>query len=199
MKVKHLKETKTLSDFIESNQSQEEYINEKNFFKRVAKRAKSFFKDKVKAIKKNAKKIIKDIKASYTQAKSPQKFKPGSLVAFTYDAKFKDGTKWDKKPLIISLGWSKNKKLSKSHFLGLNMHHLPIKDRVTVATFFVELLDKRKGQLSYEDVKPFMNKFKNSPVLRMYIFSRVSGKVIVMPDDVYLTACAVPSEIMVGA
>jgi len=174
------------------------FINEENFLKKVYGKTKEFLKRGADYIKKNSKKFIRDIKKSYQQPKSKDKFKPGNLISMNYDAKFKNRTRWDKVPLIICLGWAKDKKLKNTHFYGLNMHHLPMKDRVAIASYFVELKNKRNGKLTYNDIKPFLFKFKNHPVLRMYIYNNVKGKVIVMPDDVYMSACAVPSEIMVN-
>jgi len=173
------------------------YISEANFLSNIVKKGKSFIKDKMNYIKKNAKKIFRDIKKEFMQPKSKSKFKAGNLIAFTYDAKFKDGTIWDKKPLIICLGWSQNPKHRNSHFFGLNIHHLNMKERVMIASFFTELNDK-KGGVQYNDIKPFMHKFSKSPrpVLRQYIYNRVAGKVIVMPKDQFLVAASIPSEVI---
>ena len=37
---------------------------------------------------------------------------------------------------------------------------------------------KRKGQLVYEDVKPWLNKYKNTELLHMYIIKNVSPSII---------------------
>jgi len=192
MKVNYHSSRNNLS---EKKSPQKIKITEKQFLSNVVKNAKTFIKDKVKSIKKNAKKIFKDIKKDFSRSKSPKQFKPGSMITFTYDAKFKDGTIWDKKPLIICLGWSQNPKYQRKNFYGLNFHHLSLKDRVYLATFFAELSEKRGG-VTYKDVKPFMKKFGKSKVLRQYIYKRVSGKVIEMPTDVFLSAAAIPSEVI---
>ena len=147
-------------------------------------------------IKKNAKKIFRDIKKEFMQPKSKSKFKAGNLIAMNYNAK--DTTrKYDKTPLIICLGWSRNPKHMNSHLFGLNLHWMPMKDRVMIASFFTELNDK-KGGIQYNDIKPFLSKFKGSPVLRQYIYNNISGKVIVMPKDQFLVAASVPSETWMG-
>jgi len=171
-------------------------ITEKNFLSGVVSKAKSFIKDKVKSIKKNAKKLFAQIKKDFMQPKSKKKFQAGALIAMNYNAKDAK-KKYDRTPLIICLGWSQNPKLKNSHFYGLNLHWMPIKDRVFVASFFTDLNDK-KGGIQYQDIKPFMQKFKGSPVLRMYIYNNVSGKVIVMPKEQFMTASAVPSETWMG-
>jgi len=175
----------------------EQKIYEGNFIKNAINKAKNFFQTSIKNIKKNAKKILNDFKKEYMSGKNPSNFLPGKMLAINYRAK--DATKrFDKNPLIICLGPPKNKELQKTHTLGLNLHWLPAKDRVTIASFFVELLEKRNGKLRYEDVKPFMYKFKGSPVLRMYIIKNIGPRVIEMPSDVFLTASAIPSEAWVN-
>jgi len=175
---------------------QHKYITEKSFLSNVVKKGKSFIKDKVKNIKRNAKKLFTQIKKDFMQPKSKTKFNAGYLIAMNYNAK--DAKKrYDRTPLIICLGWSQNPKLKNTHFFGLNLHWMPMKDRVMIASFFTELND-RKGGIQYNDIKPFMNKFKGSPLLRMYIYKNVSGKVIVMPKDQFMTAAAVPSETWMG-
>ena len=147
-------------------------------------------------IKKNAKKIFRDIKKEFMQPKSKSKFQAGNLIAMNYNAK--DTTrKYDRTPLIICLGWSQNPKHRHTHLFGLNLHWMPMKDRVMIASFFTELNDK-KGGIEYKDIKPFMHKFKDSPVLRQYIYNNISGKVIVMPKDQFLVAASVPSETWMG-
>ena len=160
-------------------------------------KAKNFIQDKWNFVKKNAKKLVRTLDRKYGAHKKRTNFQPGKLLAFTYKAK--DATKrYDKKPLVICLGPPKNPKLRRTHTYGLNIHWLPIRDRVKVASFFVELMAKRKGKLHWDDVKPFINKFKGHQVLRMYIIERIGDKVIEMPPEVYLTAASVPSEVWMG-
>ncbi len=170
-----------------------------NFLKNAANKAKEFLKKGYKNVKRNSKKIFNQIKKEFMGYKSPDQFKPGAMIAMNYDAKFKDNTIWDKNPLILCLGWSRNPKFSKRNFYGINFHHLKVSERVSIASFFVELSKKRGGKITYDDVKPFMNKFSNSPrpVLRQYIYKRVGGKVITMPSEQFLVAAAIPSEVIV--
>ena len=166
-------------------------INEKrNFLKNVISKSKDFIKNYSKEIKKNAKKVWKDIQIYSGRRKTPQTFMPGKLVAFNYNAKHKEKA-YDKNPLVIMLGPSRKKK---NLFLGLNIHWLPMSQRVALASFFLELRKKRNDKLTYDDIKPFLKKFEGHPVLRSYYYSRVSKKVYEMIDDQYLSAAAVPSE-----
>ena len=191
------KMAKTQQKLPPSTNVRKKVIYEGNFVKNAINKSKTFLKNKYKSIKKNAKELFKQIKKDFLSPKKPSNFKPGKLIAFNYKAK--DVTKkYDKNPLVICLGPPKNPKLRNTHTLGLNIHWLPPKDRVNVASFFVELMAKRGGQLRYEDVKPFLVKFKGHPVLRSYIIKNISSKVIEMPPEQYLTAASIPSEQWAG-
>ena len=165
-----------------------------NWFKKAITKAKDFLKKTAKDVKKNAKKIVKALKNETGQPKKQELFKPGTLVAFQYDAKHKQ-QKYDRNPLVLMLGPSKK---TKGLYLGLNLHWLPMSDRVSIASFFAELLDKRGGELVYDDIKPFVKKFKGHPVLRSYFYNRVSKQMYPMNTEQYLVAAGVPSEKWMG-
>jgi len=168
-----------------------------SFIKDVAKKTKGFFRQTYNDIKKNASKIIKKIRKDFSGSKNPNNFIPGTMINFQYKAK--DVTKrYDRAPLCIMLGPPKNPKLSRTHTFGLNLHWLPIKERVGIATFLLELKKRNNGELSYDDVKPFLYKFKNSPVLRMYIIKNISSKVYEIDSEMFITAAALPSEKWAG-
>ena len=153
---------------------------------------KKFFKNVASVVKRKAKDIYYEIDRKYGNHKKRSNFIPGKLLHFRYEAKHREKI-FDRNPLVICLGPSK--KFPKTHFLGINIHWLPMRDRVAIASFFLELRRKRKGKLVYEDIKPFINKFKGHPALRMYIISHVSNKVIEIPDDeMYLVAAGLPTE-----
>ena len=188
---KSLKQASTQANI--NGYAQVDVLYEGNFLTNAARKAKEFLKSGTSSIKKAGKEFIKKVKDGYKQSKSPKHFLPGKMIAFQYKAK--DATqKFDKSPLVISLGYSQNPKLSKSHFIGLNIHWMPMNSRVALASFFTELNAKRKGKLTYNDVKPFLNKFKGHKILRMYIIKNVSNRVYEMPQDQFLGAAAVDSS-----
>ena len=90
-------------------------INERNFLGGVVKKAKDFISQQLKKTKKNASKLLKDIRVKGGRRKSPQTFLPGKMVMFKYNAKHKQ-LRYDKNPLVIMLGPSKQKK---NLYLGL--------------------------------------------------------------------------------
>jgi hypothetical protein len=160
----------------------------RNILKDAQKKAKDFYRILRKENKGMKKKFAKEYLKKYGASKSDKAFKAGQLLTFKYDAKHKQ-FKFDKNPLVISLGDSKQ--YGKNSFLGLNIHWLPQKQRVLVASLIVEMLDMNNGVLIYDDIKPAMQMFKNSPVLRMYIKKNVSNKVILLEKDVYLRAASI--------
>jgi len=168
-------------------------LYEGNVFKNALSNAKKFIGKSISNIRKNAKKILNQLKRDFLGSKSASNFQPGKMLAMNYKAK-DTKKRFDKNPLIICLGAPRNKKLQKTHTLGLNMHWMQMSDRVKLASFFVELLKKRNGELTYDDVKPFISKFKGSPILRMYIIKNIGPKVIEMPTDQFMMASAIPSE-----
>ena len=100
-------------------------INEKSFLSNVVTNAKEFVKKSIKNVKASAKKIFMQFKREYMGGKKRTNFLPGKMIAFQYRAK--DATKkYDANPLVISLGPVQNEKLRKTHFIGLNLHWLPI-------------------------------------------------------------------------
>jgi len=153
---------------------------------KAIKRAKNFIKDTKKTLKTTKRDIVKDFKRKYTGKKQPSNFKPGKMLAFQYNA-IDETKKFDKKPLVMSLGLSKD---NKKHFYGINIHWMPENQRILLASLLTEMLEKKGGELDYNDVKPLLKKFEKSPILRRYAIRRVSPKVIEMPSDVYLRAAS---------
>ncbi len=171
-------------------------MSEASFLKNVISKTKTFFKDIYKDVKKNASKIMRQIRQDFKGNKSPEMFQPGSLINFQYKAK--DATKkYDKVPLVICLGPPKNPKLAKTHMYGLNCHYLPLKERVGFATYFLELKNRKGGELTYDDVRPFIDRFQgkaSGSILRMYIIKNISNKVYKLDGEMMITASALPSE-----
>jgi hypothetical protein len=199
MKIKPTKIQKELLNKSQKISKQQNYhqhalVTERKFLQNVASKAKEFINKNLKSVKKNASKILKDIRVKGGRRKSTKTFEPGKMVMFKYNAKHKQ-LRHDKNPLVIMLGPSK---LKKNLYLGLNIHHLPITQRVGAATFFAELVEKRKGKLTYDDVKPFIYKFNNTPILRSYYYTRVSKDVYEMDTQQYQVAAGLPTEKIVG-
>lgn len=172
-------------------------LYEGNFIKNAFTNAKDWIKNKAKDVKRNSRKVLNYIKKEYLGPKRASNFEAGKMLAMNYRAK-DTKQRYDANPLIICLGPPQNPKLSKTHTLGLNFHWLPAQERVALASYFTELNKKRGGKLTYQDVAPFMSKFKGHKVLRMYIIKNIGNKVIEIPTEQFLTASSIPSEKWVG-
>jgi len=161
-------------------------MNMKQVLGKAMARTKNFLKDTKKTLNKNKREFVKSFKREYTGKKQPKNFMPGALITFEYDA-IDAVKKFDKTPLCVMLGPAKD---NPKHAMGLNVHWLPMNQRVALASLVVEMLEQKNGKLEYEDIKPILRKFEGSPILRRYAIRRVSSKVIQMPPEVYLRAAS---------
>jgi len=162
-----------------------------NILQKAYRGAKNFMKSLKKEKKDVPKKFAKDFGKKYGVSKKKDHFAPGSLITFKYNAKHKQH-KYDKNPLVVSLGYSK--KYGKKYFIGLNLHWFPKSRRVLIASLITELLKDRNGVLTYNDVKPIMKMFEKTPMIRMYIVKRVSKKILKMEPSVYKRAASIPYD-----
>ena len=162
--------------------------------KRAIKRAKRFIKDTKNFLKKEKKRVVNYAKKNHKRKKSNHQFAPGRLLTFNYDAKHKQH-RYDRNPLVVALGPSRR---YKGIYLGINIHWLPMNQRVLLASLILELREKRGGDLEYEDVRPLIKKFDGSPILRSYIYNRVSNTVIDVPEEMFLKFSALSFEDIQG-
>ena len=139
-----------------------------NILKKALDKSKEFVKSLKKETKKASRSFIKDFKRKYTDKKTVDKFNPGTLLNFHYNALDKT-KKFDKNPLILCLGFAKPRGVIKAnkYVYGLNLHWLPQNQRVLLASLVVEMLNKKNDKLEYDDIKPLLKKFEGSPILRM--------------------------------
>lgn len=99
----------------------------------------------------------------------------GKIIWFEYDPK---DTKhiWDRRPMILVLG------INKRYVLGINLHWIPMKDRLALITIILSMNMKGNGfkvplEFTYPDLRDYI---KSWPALRkcihLYIRSRMSKK-----------------------
>ena len=159
----------------------------KNILKKASNKAKDFFKNFKKLGNKAKKQFLRKFQKDNKTKKTPSSFKEGNLIFFRYNAIHQE-YKFDKNPLIVCLGKSKQ---NKKHILGLNMHWMDEKQRVLLASLVVELKNKNNGVLVYDDIKPLIKRFENSPILRRYAIRRISNQIIQMDDEEFLAAASI--------
>jgi hypothetical protein len=162
--------------------------------KKALDRAKRFIKDAKNFLKKEKNKLVRYAKKHFKTKKSNHQFAPGKLITFNYDAKHKQH-RYDRNPLVVALGPSKR---YKGIYLGINIHWMTLNQRVLLASLIMELREKRGGELVYKDVKPIIAKFEGSPILRSYIYKRVSNTVIDIPPDQFMKFSALSFEDIQG-
>jgi len=161
-------------------------MNLKNILKKASNIAKDFKKNFKKLGNKAKKEFLRKFSKENKTKKSPKSFKEGNLLFFKYNA-IHEQYKFDRNPLIICLGHSRD---NKKHILGLNVHWMPENQRVLLASLILEMRKKNKN-LVYKDIKPLMKRFEGSPILRRYAIRRMSNSIIQMDDDEYLAAASI--------
>lgn len=123
-------------------------------------------------------------------------FKIGNMLFYRYNAKYKNNP-YDKTPLVIIL------RRSRGYVLGLNFHWCPVPLRITLINVILKLNRNniRRGlpiQVSYNILKPLIYKMGMLPVIRLYIFSRISRRGVVVPPNYWLQAARLRSESFSG-
>jgi len=129
--------------------------------------------------------IVKNEIRKDTKPMVTKNLRPGSLVFFTYNAKFKQA-RWDKTPMVFVLS------LSQSYMLGLNFHYLPVPMRRILYKFLWQKYGKQIEQhkhivFNWSEIKPFVIKLA-APVLRLYIRKRISNRGISIPYEKQMDA-----------
>ena len=119
-------------------------------------------------------------------------FRPGTLIAYMYNAKDKEMT-YDRTPLVLVL------KRSRGYTLCINFHWAPVPLRVILVKKIISL-NKRNIKLNkelefdYKTLKPFLKRIGFSPVIRLYINNRISSSGIIIPSDQLMNAARMKTE-----
>jgi hypothetical protein len=149
-----------------------------------------------KADEVQAAKMFKNLMQTKLNNFKAQDFLAGNLLFYRYDAKFKENT-YDKTPLVMVL------RRSKGYMLGLNFHWIPVPLRLTLMKLIL-MINKdniKRGNpihVSYQMLKPFILKMGLVPVIRLYIFSRISRRGVVVPTEYWLQSAKLRSESFSG-
>ena len=144
-------------------------------------------KDSVEAAK-----VFKLLLNSQLQQFKPQDFTVGSMLFYRYDAKDKENV-YDKSPLVIVL------RKSRGYMLGLNVHWTPIPLRIILLKYILQMnknniRSNAPLHISYSVLKPLINQLNLGPVIRLYIFGRISRRGLVVPPSMWLSAAKLKSE-----
>lgn len=123
-------------------------------------------------------------------------FRTGTMLFYRYDAKFKENT-YDKTPLVIII------RRSRGYVLGINFHWAPVPLRITLLQVILKfnranIKNNKPFQITYNMMKPLIYKMGMLPIIRLYIFSRISKRGVVVPPEYWLQAARLRSESFSG-
>lgn len=124
-----------------------------------------------------------------------QRFYPGYMYHFVYDAKNKDTLPYyDTFPLIIAV------ETAPGGFYGLNLHYL---HPLTRALFLDKLMavannknfdEKTRFKLNYALVSSSKRFKEFKPCLKHYLYDHISSKIMMVPSQEWETAIFLPTE-----
>lgn len=143
-----------------------------------------------------AMKLMKGMLSTNLQGFKANDFRGHNLIFMRYDAKFKNKV-YDRTPLVLIL------RRSKGYVLGLNFHWLPVPLRLILLKLILKMNKNniKKGYpltVTYQMLKPIISKMGMSPVIRLYIFNRISRKGLVIPPEYWLTVAKIRAESFTG-
>jgi hypothetical protein len=123
------------------------------------------------------------------------RFTNGGLYYFYYDPKTKaDLPYYDRFPLVLVL------EIYSDGFLGLNLHYLPIRERIALLDNLMEYadLDKNKDilrmRVSY-DILNASKRFKQfKPCLKKYLFGHVQSRILAVQPNEWDVAAFLPIQ-----
>lgn len=143
-----------------------------------------------------AMKLMKSMLSTNLQGFKANDFRGHNLIFMRYDAKFKNKV-YDRTPLVLIL------RRSRGYVLGLNFHWLPVPLRLILLKLILKMNKNnlKKGYpltVTYQMLKPIITKMGMSPVIRLYIFNRISRKGLVIPPEYWLTVAKIRAESFTG-
>ena len=140
----------------------------------------------------DATKLVKTMLSTSLQNFKSDNFNKHNMIFMRYDAK--DKTKvYDKTPLILVL------RRSKGYVLGANLHYLPAPLRLILIKLILKMNKNniKRGYpltITYHMLKPIIAKMGMAPVIRLYIFNRISRRGLVVPPEYWLSIAKLRAE-----
>ena len=133
-----------------------------------------------------------------------QRLKTRSLIVkmyfYYYDPKHKDTLPYyDRFPLVIPI------EKYNDGFLGLNLHYIHPKYRITLLDKLVEVASNRnyneqtKLRISYRYLQASSKIFEATPCIKRYLFSHIQSRFLEIQADEWDIAALLPMESFVGA
>ena len=120
---------------------------------------------------------------------------PGFMYMFQYEAKLKDKLPYyDKFPLIFPFS------MQKDHFMGINMHYLPLMYRARLMDALYNISsdtkynDKTKLEISYQLLNSSAKYKYFEPCVKKYLKGHVESRFLMVPSSEWDIALFLPLE-----
>ena len=120
---------------------------------------------------------------------------PGFMYMFQYEAKLKDKLPYyDRFPLIFPFS------MQKDHFMGINMHYLPLMYRARLMDALYNVAsdtkynDKTKLEISYQLLNSSAKYKYFEPCVKKYLKSHVESRFLMVPSSEWDIALFLPLE-----
>ena len=124
----------------------------------------------------------------------------GKMYFYFYDPKLKDSLPYyDRFPLTIPMEQYQN------GFLGLNLHYIHPKQRITLLDKLSETLnndkydDTTKFRLNYGYLKAASKIYEATPCIKRYFYSNIQSRFLEISPNEWDIAALLPAENFVGA
>lgn len=137
--------------------------------------------------------LLNDIQTMGKRELNLEKLKPGHMLTYLYDAKWKDKLPyWDKFPLIFLV------EIYKDGWLGINLHYLPLPVRSVLMRKLLMITNNDKFdertrlKLSWQTLKAG-TKFKEvTPCIKRYLAGHVRSNILQIPATEWEAALFLP-------
>lgn len=112
----------------------------------------------------------------------------GGMYNYFYDPKTKDKLPyWDEFPLMIPI------RISRKGFLGLNLHYLPLEERIQFLDALMDFEVQDNIRMKYDMLKNINRLRAFKPCLKQYLWSHVQSVFYEVPVDKWQFAIFLPT------
>jgi hypothetical protein len=157
-------------------------------------KARAWLRSKVKDLSPSASSLMRE------DSRLKDKSVIGKMYFYFYDPKLKDSLPYyDRFPLTIPMEQYQN------GFLGLNLHYIHPKQRITLLDKLSETLnndkydDTTKFRINYSYLKSASRIYEATPCIKRYFYSNIQSRFLEISPNEWDIAALLPAENFVGA
>ena len=157
-------------------------------------KARAWLRSKVKDLSPSASSLMRE------DSRLKDKSVIGKMYFYFYDPKLKDSLPYyDRFPLTIPMEQYQN------GFLGLNLHYIHPKQRITLLDKLSETLnndeydEKTKFRFNYAYLKAASKIYEASPCIKRYFYSNIQSRFLEISPNEWDIAALLPAENFIGA